>query len=398
LHALTSASANFAHTKLHTNCRNTRRIGEETALLSVFSSPPYKLGQVDGLPVDYRYWKNPKHQLEKLIQVIQELLAEGMTPQDLVLLSGRRFSDSVASQLACPTQTHGTVSAVEICGGIGPLAKGSRVGFATIHSTERVDGVLLPHSQQTNRLSEVHRLVGRALGGLSGQRLLNRLGMPSTRHTLLRQVIKAAGGSGWQPAIRVVGVDDWAWRKGQSFVTILVDLDRSEVVDLLPTRSAKVLGEWLAQHPEVKVVSRDRQGVYAEGVRAGAPGARQVADRFHLTLNLRQAVERELAVRRSFLRLTPKSTPVVPTGGGTETEKHKGRQISIQSSVQQRHAEVARLRRQQKLELFQTIQRMKNAGMKVSQIARHRSAVETYFKGHWLPQRLGTVSMFGVAL
>ena len=77
---------------------------------------------------------------------------------------------------------------------------------------------LLPHSQQTNRLSEVHRLVGRALGGRSGQRLLKRLGMPSSRHTLLRQVIKAASGSVWQPAIRVVGVDDWAWRKGQSFV------------------------------------------------------------------------------------------------------------------------------------------------------------------------------------
>ena len=256
--------------------------------------------------------------------------------------------------------------------------------------TERVDGVLLPHSQQTNRLSEVHRLVGRALGGRSGQRLLKRLGMPSSRHTLLRQVIKAASGSVWQPAIRVVGVDDWAWRKGQSFGTVLVDLERSEVVDLLPTRSAKVQGEWLAQHPEVKVVSRDRQGVYAEGVRAGAPRARQVADRFHLTLNLRQAVERELAVRRSFLRFTPESTPVVPTGGGTETE-NKGRQISIQSSVQQQHAEVARLRRQQKLELFQTIQRMKSAGMKVSQIARHlginRRRIERWVRLDTLPER-----------
>jgi transposase len=257
--------------------------------------------------------------------------------------------------------------------------------------TERVDGVLLPHSQQTNRLSEVHRLVGRALGGRSGQRLLNRLGMPSTRHTLLRQVIKAAGGSGWQPAIRVVGVDDWAWRKGQSFGTILVDLERSQVVDLLPTRSAQVLGEWLAQHPEVTVVSRDRQGVYAEGVRAGAPQARQVADRFHLTLNLRQAVERELAVRRPFLRFTPESTPAaVPTRGGTETE-NKGRQISIQSSVQQQHAEVVRLRRQQKLELFQTIQRMKSAGMKVSQIARHlginRRRIDRWVRLDTLPER-----------
>jgi hypothetical protein len=96
--------------------------------------------------------------------------------------------------------------------------------------TERVEGILLPHSQQTNRLSEVHRLVGRALGGRSGQRLLKRLGMPSSRHTLLRQVIQGARGSARQDAIRVVGVDDWAWRKGQSFGTILVDLERSEEI------------------------------------------------------------------------------------------------------------------------------------------------------------------------
>jgi hypothetical protein len=134
LRALTSTCANFSHTKLHTNCRNTRRIGEETALLSGFSSPPYKLGQVDGLPVDYRYWKNPQQQLEKLTEVIRGLLAEGMSPHDVVLLSGRKFSDSVASRLACQTQTHGTVSAVEIRGGVSPLAKGSRVGFATIQS------------------------------------------------------------------------------------------------------------------------------------------------------------------------------------------------------------------------------------------------------------------------
>jgi UvrD-like helicase C-terminal domain/Uncharacterized conserved protein (DUF2075) len=134
LNALTSVCANFAHTKLHTNCRNTRRIGEETALLSGFTSPPYKLGQVEGLPVDYRYWKNPKQQLEKLNEVIRGLLAEGLKPQDLVLLSCRKFSDSVASQLGCITQTHGMVSAVEIRCGVAPLAKEPRIGFATIQS------------------------------------------------------------------------------------------------------------------------------------------------------------------------------------------------------------------------------------------------------------------------
>ena len=149
--------------------------------------------------------------------------------------------------------------------------------------TERVSNVLIPHARQTNRLAEIRMLVGRALGGRPGQRLLSRLGMPASRHTLLRQVTKAARDSGLQPKVRVLGVDDWAWSKGQSFGTILVDLERSEVADLLPTRSAKALSDWLAQHPEVVVVTRDRQGVYAQGARRGAPEARQVADRFHLT-------------------------------------------------------------------------------------------------------------------
>lgn len=134
LGALSSACPNFAHARLRTNCRNTRRIGEETALLSGFSSLPYKLGQIDGLAVDYRYWKNLNQQLEKLTDVIRELLAEGMKPQDLVLLSARRFSDSVASKLSCLTQTHGTVSAVEIRHGVAPFAGATNLGFATIQS------------------------------------------------------------------------------------------------------------------------------------------------------------------------------------------------------------------------------------------------------------------------
>jgi transposase len=85
-------------------------------------------------------------------------------------------------------------------------------------------------------------------------------------------------------------VDDWAWNhQGKSFGTILVDLERSVVADLLPTRSADSLAAWLEKHPEVMVVSRDRQGSYADGARRGAPQATQVADRFHLTLNLTQA-------------------------------------------------------------------------------------------------------------
>jgi transposase len=94
---------------------------------------------------------------------------------------------------------------------------------------------------------------------------MGRLGMPLSADTLIRRVKGAAHWSALPRVIRVLGVDDWAWCKGQTFGTILVDLDRSQVVDLLPSRSADSFGEWLAQHPEVTTVSRDRQGVYAEG-------------------------------------------------------------------------------------------------------------------------------------
>ena len=105
--------------------------------------------------------------------------------------------------------------------------------------------------------------------------------------------------------LRVVGVDDWAWKKGQTYGTILVDLERRTVADLLPQRSADQLAEWLKQHPEVKVITRDRFGLYAGGARRGAPQARHVADRFHLLLNLREAVEKELARQRRRLALPP---------------------------------------------------------------------------------------------
>lgn len=134
LGSLSLVCPHFTHTHLRTNCRNTRRIGEETALLSGFSSPPYKLGQVDGLAVDYRYWKNLKQQLEKLTEVIRDLLKEGMKPQDLVLLSARKFSDSVASKLSCLTETYGTVAAAEIRNTGAPLAGRTTLGFATVQS------------------------------------------------------------------------------------------------------------------------------------------------------------------------------------------------------------------------------------------------------------------------
>ena len=149
-------------------------------------------------------------------------------------------------------------------------------------------------SRRTCRVAELARLVGHASGGRPAERLLNCLGLPQSDDTVLRNLKRQAGGTS-QRATRVVGVDDWAWQKGCRYGTIMVDLERREVVDVLADRSAKTTGEWLAQHPCIEIVSRDRCGLYAEGARQGAPQARQVADRFHLLQNLRGTIEQQLS-------------------------------------------------------------------------------------------------------
>ncbi len=98
-----------------------------------------------------------------------------------------------------------------------------------------------------------------------------------------------------------MGVDDWAWRKGHRWDTIVCDLERGRVVDLLPDRSANTLARWLERHPGIRVVARDRAGAYADGARRGAPGAVQVADRWHLLAGASEAVLRVVERHRGAL-------------------------------------------------------------------------------------------------
>ena len=92
----------------------------------------------------------------------------------------------------------------------------------------------------------------------------------------------------------MVGIDDWCWRRGDRYGTIIVDLERRKVIDVLPKRSVEETATWLKRHPEIEIVSRDRCGLYAQGARQGAPQAKQVADRFHLLQNLREAIEQQI--------------------------------------------------------------------------------------------------------
>ncbi|BAR47374.1 transposase and inactivated derivatives (plasmid) [Methylobacterium aquaticum] len=127
--------------------------------------------------------------------------------------------------------------------------------------------------------------------------------MPASRATVLRLVTRMPMPD--TPAPIRVGIDDWAIRKGSRYGTIVVDLDRHRVIDLLPDRTAPTVAGWLERHSGVELVGRDRSTEYARGASLGTPQAQPVADRWHLLTNMRQAVERWLQGAHARLRNLP---------------------------------------------------------------------------------------------
>ncbi len=179
--------------------------------------------------------------------------------------------------------------------------------------TERLAPAIAPYARRTRRLDALLESIGLVLGGEKGAPLANRLGMPTSPATLLRLLRRRPERP--MPTPRVLGVDDWAWRKRHTYGTLLVDLERHQAIELLAERSADSVAHWLEAHPGVDIICRDRAGLYADGAQRGAPQAVQVADRFHLLQNLRDTLQRTLERHPSELQQVRIQESGVPVDG-----------------------------------------------------------------------------------
>ena len=245
---------------------------------------------------------------------------------------------------------------------------------------ERLEGLAAPYARRTQSLSTSQQQVGLALGGNAGARLTPWIGMQTSASTLLRLVHRLVPPSDAKP--RVVGVDDWAFRKGHRYGTILVDLERHCLLDLLPDRSSESLAAWLKQHPEIEILSRDRAGVYAEGSRQGSPQAQQVVDRWHLLRNLGEAMERLTAQHGPDLRQAAHHTlspePELPA-------------VAIEAAHVPR-VEQQRLERcQQRQACYQQIHQLRQQGLSVpaivAEVGVSKRTVQRFLQAQQFPER-----------
>ena len=233
--------------------------------------------------------------------------------------------------------------------------------------SERIPTVAAPWARRTQRLAKAQQAIGLKAGASDGMRLCTALAMDAGIDLLLALIRLVEIPNHQTP--QVLGVDDWAKRKGQDYGTILVDLEQGCIVDILPDRTSKGLEQWLKAHPGVEIVARDRAGAYAEGIRKGAPEAIQVADRWHLLKNLTDAVYKVLQNHQNGIQRTLSSHPPEKSAGTPQVQVSEKQLAQFEPASQLSAAD--RLRQQR----AEQAQRLHQQGWTVSAIAKHLGCV-----------------------
>jgi len=229
------------------------------------------------------------------------------------------------------------------------------------------------YSRYTKRLAEVIWHVGQIIGGRPGSRLAHKLQIPVSRHRILR-LLRRLYTAVTKP-VRILGIDDWARKRGQTYGTILVDLEDHRFVDLLPNRDAETVANWLQHHPTIEVVARDRSTEYANGIASGAPQAQQIADRWHLLKNLTEMAQR--ALREAWTQVG--AAQPAPDAQRSPLPRASGDETARQLSCERR------------LKQYGVIQQLKHKGYGQRRIARllglSRGTVRRFYNADEFPER-----------
>jgi transposase len=211
----------------------------------------------------------------------------------------------------------------------------------------------------TQRLFHIVQIIGLAAGGRLGVRVTDRLGIQTSRHTILRRIMALPN----EPVghITELGIDDFSFKRGRTFGTLLIDLQRHQVLDVLPDRKAETAATWMKSHPEIRVVSRDRGGDYARAAQASLPQAIQCADWFHLMTNLSKPLEgflsRHLAAHRMRADLESRATPLSTAQGKGPPKKNP------------KYAQESQAKREERLAQYQQVVALRKQGFSQTAIA-----------------------------
>lgn len=249
--------------------------------------------------------------------------------------------------------------------------------------TERLPKTAPRYARRTSRMSFALEQIALALGGSAGSCLAEQLGIMASDSTLLRQLRRRIVGEPASP--RVLGIDDWAWRKGHRYGTILCDLERGKVIDLLGDRSTESTERWLRAHPGTEIISRDRASLYAQAAKNAAPKAVQVADRWHLLHNLTEALIEALAPQYRLLNEAAREVIHVEETQEQAPERNepvvsvtRARQFQLQN-------------RQRRLNRFEIVMEKVRQGLSQREIGRQcglsRKTVRRWLRAGEFPER-----------
>ncbi|EKV02168.1 transposase family protein [Leptolyngbya sp. PCC 7375] len=248
--------------------------------------------------------------------------------------------------------------------------------------TERLPSLVAPWARRTSRYTDHLIAMGLELGGSAAARLSHQVGYGYSRNTFLRLLSSLPLPEIVTP--KSLGVDDFAFRKGHHYGTILVDLETNRPIALLPDRTADTLATWLEEHPGIEILSRDRSKTYKRGMTQGAPDAIQVADRFHLLHNLEETLEKALKGHSKSLKQVEHEQ--LQAEGIIVSQVSESQSSDTQTAQQRKTAQ----KRAERLDNYEQVHRLRQQGYKIKDIAYHlgmgERTVYTYLSHETFPE------------